>query len=121
MLDGFPARATQPEIVAHYVRLQGDGASVPVLEEGVGLTAARIGTGEYRLTFRDPPGRFMGATCGLGAATPAALAGHTVVRGEFDAANRRLDLTVFNAADAAHDLATAEFLDVIVYFARTSV
>lgn len=128
MLDAFAIKSTQPEVVATIVRLQGAGAADPTKEEGVGITATRTGTGVYRLTWTENPGRFLGACFTFGAATPADIAGHTAARDTWDSANFRLDFTVFNNADAgtgaapaATDLATDEYVDVLVFHARTSV
>ena len=113
-------RNTQADCVEHVVRGQG-GASAITKEIGPGVTLTRTGTGVYRIAWSENPGVYLGQSYSLQAATPTALAGHSVLFAAYDATNWRLDFTVFNATPAAHDLAADEYIHVEVKFARTSV
>lgn len=86
-----------------------------------GVTVSRTGTGAYRLTWAQDPGNFLGAVASLRAATPGNLAGHTVVLDEYDSTNLILDLVVYNAADAAHDLVADEHFTVMAAFSFSNL
>jgi O-acetyl-ADP-ribose deacetylase (regulator of RNase III) len=120
MLAAYPHRSTQPESVEHVVR--GVGGSAAVTKQlGAGLALTRTGTGAYRITWSETPGTFLGAVASLMAATPGDLAGHTVIFDTYDATNRRLDFIVYNASDAAHDLAANEYVVVVAKFVTGAV
>lgn len=118
----FPVRSAQPELVAHPVRALGVTSGPSITKElGDGLTVTRTGAGAYRLTWSENPGTFVVAVGSLQAATPGDLAGHTMIFDTWDSTNLRLDLVVYNATFAAHDLVANEYLDIVVWFKRTSV
>lgn len=115
-LDAFPLRSSEAETYQTEIRLLGTGADVPTKELGKGITVARTGTGVYTLTWADNPGTFLGWSPGLGAATPADVAGYTVVRDTY--ASKVLAISLFDATAAAVDLAADEYLDISVRFSR---
>lgn len=121
MINSFPMKSTQPEVWEHHIRLLGTGAAVPTVEEGSGFTMTRQGTGAYTVTWSENPGVFVNVQHTFGAATPGDLAGHTLVRDTYSASTYALPLIMYNASDAAHDLAANEYLDLVVSFKRTSV
>lgn len=118
-LDAFEMRANEPEVVANICRAVGGASSITKVY-GKGITVSRTGTGDYRLTWVDLPGLYLGAVASLQADTESALAGHVAVVGSWSAANKTLDLVVTNASDAVHDLAASEWFTIVVYFARTT-
>jgi hypothetical protein len=119
-LDAYPVRSGEPDRYDYDLVLEGGSAAISIVSGSKqGVTASRTGTGVYRLTFNQLPGAFRGWQASLGAATPSAVAGHTAIRDEWDATNKRLDFTVFNASDSAHDLAADEYIDITVRFTRT--
>ena len=120
-MNAYPVRSTQPEVQTHRVRLPGTGASAPTKERGNAITVTRTATGVYRPTFADNPGTFEGVTVGLQAATPADLKGFTVVADTWDSTNLRLDVSVFNASDAAADIAAKQYVMLDIAFAQTAV
>lgn len=121
-LQAFPVRGTQPEVVNHYVRAIGETTGPEIVKQlGDGVTVTRTGAGAYRITWSENPGTFVLAQATLAAATPANLAGHTVVFDTWDSTNLRLDLVVYNATFAAHDLVDDEYLNITAVFKRTSV
>ena len=121
-LNAYPLKGGEPELVTYKLRLLGETTGPTVsIDEGSsqGVSVAYSATGIYTLTWGDSPGKFVSAQASLGAATPADLAGHTVIRDTY--ASLALAFSVFNAADAAHALVDDEYLDVEVTFQRTSV
>jgi hypothetical protein len=117
--DFFPPKISHPNTRDHVFRLLGTGAAHPTVEVGPGeCTITRIGVGVFRIVWASNPGTFIGWSKDLGAATPADVKGHTVVRDTYDADNRRLDFSLFNAAEAADELQATEYLDFTVRFAE---
>lgn len=104
-------RSPSAKVTNHVVRAVGGSAAVTKVT-GPGLAVTRTGTGAYRVTFSENVGTVLAATYGLQAATPGDLAGHTVIFDTYDSTNRRLDFIVYNASDAAHDLAANEWVSL---------
>src|SRR5512138_3897130 len=100
MLQAHPVRATLPEVQHHLVRLLGTGAAACTVELGNGITVTRPAIGRILLTWGDSPGVYVGFTHGLQAATPGDLKGYTVVADTYDAANKQLEFSVFDSANA---------------------
>lgn len=111
-------QVNEPEVRSYKLRAVGGSATISTDTDGggSGVTISRTGTGAYRLTWADNPGEFQGWHCGLGAATPANLAGHTVVRDTYDESAYTLDFVLYNSSFAAHDLAASEYFDITVDF-----
>lgn len=120
MIQAYPARSTTPELEEHLIRIQGAATSDPVNETARGVVVTRTGTGAFLITWAEDPGTYVLASCGLEAATPGDIAGHTVVFDTYDTAGTQAFI-LYNAADAAHDLATAEYINIRVAFKRTGV
>lgn len=116
----FDVQSTEKELVAHHVRLLGATADVSkdtaAGAGGYGITPSRTAVGSYKLAWDENPGTFVGWHADLGAATPANLAGHTLVRDTYDATNFELEFAMYDSLFAAHDLAAAEYIDIVVYF-----
>jgi len=120
--DFFPPKVTEPELREHLFRLLGTGAAHPVAEVAPGgVTITRTGVGTFRITYDRNPGVFVNWSKDLGAATPGDVKGHTVVRDTWDADNKRLDIALFNAAEAADELNATEYLDIVLRFKETDV
>lgn len=116
-------QANEPAAKAHIVRLVGGSSAISIDEGGHGMTVSRTSAGLYKLTWGSNPGTFLGWSWALGAATPANVAGHSVVRDEYDASTKSLAFTLYapgfdtNAVTwTAHDLAASEYLDIVVRF-----
>lgn len=122
-LGAFPVRSGNvPEFVEYQLRLLGTGAADPTVEVGGGgMTVTRTGSGAYRIAWAENPGTYVGGGVTVAAATPADVAGHTCIADTWDATNFRFDWTLYNAADAAHDLAANEYFIVRVMFRRGGV
>lgn len=121
LFDFFKPKTTEPEQRDHILRLVGTGATAPTVEVGKGITVTRTGTGVYKITWDGNPGEFLGWTFGLGAATPGDIKGHTLIRDTYDATSRSIEISFFNAAEAAHDLAALEYFDLVFRFKETDV
>lgn len=118
----WEVRSGNPDIVEFHIRLLGTGAAAPTREEPAassGITVTRSGVGAYTLTWAENPGNFVNCSYMIGAATPANVAGHTVIRDTF--ASLALPIVLYNASDAAHDLAASEYIDLTVRFKRTNL
>lgn len=109
-------QATEPNVVAHLVRILGANGAGSIDTDGGGydMTLARTGEGAYTLTWGGDPGEFQGWSPGFGAATPANLAGYSVVRDTY--ASKVLAFIVYDELFAPADLVADEYLDLVVYF-----
>jgi hypothetical protein len=121
MIDAYPQRHDQPETQTRAIGIEGAGTSAPVKRHSAGATVTRTGVGAYLITWAENPGKFLAWSASLGADTPAALAGHTVVRGAYNATAYTLAFVVYDSTFAAVDLAAAEYLDASVYFQRSGL
>jgi hypothetical protein len=104
-----PQNNVQGSAFTHTVRAEGGAAAVTKIRGGPKVTVTRSAEGVYLQTWGENPGHFMGSVPGLQAVTPADLAGHTVVCGEYDEDAYSMTVNVFDAAGAAHDLAADEW------------
>lgn len=120
-LDKFPVYGDKSEIVEKHVRLLGTGAAAPTKVFG-DCTVTRTSIGLYKLTWADNNGQYMGFTVGLEAATPADIAGHSLIADTYSAASGvySQEYLFSTAAEAAHDLAANEYINLVVRFARNS-
>jgi hypothetical protein len=121
MLNAFQSRSDQPSLRQRLVGITGAGAANPVKRFGAGATITRTGTGAYLITWAENPGNFVGWSYSLGADTPADVAGHTAVRGAYNATTFSLAFTLYETTPVAHDLAAAEYLDITVDFLQSGV
>lgn len=110
-----PMLNTSVKVFKHTLRAVGGTTSITKVN-GPGMSVSRTGTGAYRITWSANPGNFLAADYALQAATPANLAGHTVVFDEpsFGSTSWTLDFVVYNSSFAAHDLAASEWVMVHV-------
>jgi hypothetical protein len=122
-LNASYERSPTPESVTYDCRILGTGAADPTLQIGAdgGFTVTRTGAGVYRFQLDHNPGKFITCDPMLCATTPSALKQYAVVPGDYDATNFRIDISVFNAAGTATDLAAAQFMHLMLRFARTGV
>jgi hypothetical protein len=122
-LNASISRSATPEAVTYDCRILGTGAADPTLQIGAdaGLVVTRTGAGVYRFQLDHNPGKFLSVDPVLAATTPSALKQYAVVPGDYDTTNFRIDLSVFNAAGTATDLAAAQFMQLVFRFSRTSV
>jgi hypothetical protein len=122
ILSPFPGRNTAPDTYQLTVLLTGADTSAPTVTMG---TVAYTGVGDYRISFAEDPGTFMGMTYGLGATTRTALVGHTVTHGLFTAKSGStaayIDISFYNASEAAHNLQLLEYMSLTFTFKTTAV
>jgi len=122
-LNGSVERSATPEAFDYDCRILGTGAADPTRQIGAdaGITVTRTGAGVYRFQFDHNPGTFIRADPTVTATTPSAVKNYSAVPGDYDATNFRIDVSVFNAAGTATDLAAAQFMHLELRFARTGV
>ena len=120
-LNAFPVLSNEPELVAHVVRLQGAGAADFTVDVGgSGMSVARDGAGVHTITWSDNPGVFIGWSWSIGAATPTDVDGYSIVREAYSSSAYTMQFNVLTEGQAAHDLSTSEWIDLVIYFKRTS-
>lgn len=117
-LDGYKVKSNEPEAKLHKVRAVG-GSSAVTKVKGKGIAVTRTGSGAYLLTWSDDPGNLVDIGATLQATTPGDLAGHTVIFGAYTAGTPTLAFVVYNASDAAHDLAALEWINITATFQST--
>ena len=119
-LDASPVRSNViEERVFKVIGVGGASAVTQVTGKGVALT--RTGSGAYLLTFSDSPGNLTGFSYGLQATTPGNIAGHTLILGAWSAGGTTLAFIVYNASDAAHDLAALEWMSLDLSFSPSKL
>lgn len=125
-ISGYKALVTEPELNEYVVQLVGQGAAAPLKNLGRNITVSRLGVGSYRLTFaeRGVNWVFAGANYVLQATTPSAMAGCTLVLGDYDFAGNRIDIALFSGGTtpAARELAlNTEKINMTLAFKATRV
>lgn len=106
-------------------RFEGAGTSDPTypIANPPGWTVARSALGIYRISFSENYSALISGFAMIGGTTPANVAGHTAVWDDYVAAsgntNAYRDVSVYNAADALHDLVATEFLEFVCIFQTT--
>jgi hypothetical protein len=104
------------------IRLLGTGnGTAPTVDLGQGITCTWIATGRVTLTWRDNPGTFIGfAGADFRDTTQANVKGYTASAGLYPATASTFTLEVdfWNAAQAAVDLATTNYLDLSFAFSE---
>lgn len=113
-------RTTSALVTEHVVRAVGGAAAVTKVT-GPGVTVTRTGTGAYSVTFSENVGVVLTAVASLQATTPGDLAGHTVVFAPYNTTTKVLAFVVYNAADAAHDLAALEWVSLNIKTSASSL
>jgi hypothetical protein len=86
---------------------------------GRNITVSRLGVGNYRLTFGEWPGNWVGPEgYSFEGGTPLNLAGCTVVFSTPDPTNKRVDFTVYSGGTtpAVRELAATEKLHMNLRF-----
>ena len=121
-ISKYPVRATQPYTISVPTIITGVNDANPTNTLCLGVTVTRTGEGVYRYTFAEDLGTFLGMTDPhIGATTSADVKGYTAHRGAYDATNRRVDVSVFGATQAAADIVAAQTMDIVFFFRQTGV
>lgn len=83
---------------------------------GAGYSYASDGSGAYTITLDKQYVGLVACVATFSAATPANVAGHTAVFDDYTAVSGgdTIQVTVYNAAEAAHDLAASEQLNFVL-------
>lgn len=106
---------------SYIFRLLGGGNGVvPTLDIGHGVTLVLTATGRIKLTWAENPGTFVGFGWGLRDATQSNVKGFNVTGGVYPltAATFTFEIDVWNAAQAAADLAVTSYLDLFFTFSE---
>jgi len=106
-------------------RILGTGAANPTKQVGSGITVTRTAEGVYKFAFVGKPGTFLGiAGHAFGAATPSDVKGHSISRDTYtepaSGAAGYVEVSVWDASNAADDLDANEYLDICFAFAEQS-
>lgn len=125
MIPDKPTKTNVNEERVYRTRILGTGAATPSKVVGNGVTVTRTGVGVFRYTFADNPGQYVDFIPTLQAETPSDVKGHTIIADTYvPPASGELgyiELSLFNASDAAHDLAAAEYLGASFIFSASSL
>lgn len=121
--DVYPSRSNIPEDFRFNIFMLGANGAAPTVQEGLGTTVARTGEGAYTITFPTgfSPGNFVGFDFGFVAATPADLAGYTVVCDTYNESTGVLAFVVYNSSFAAADIIADQYLSLGLKFRRSNV
>lgn len=115
------SKTSEPALRDVEVRLLGTGAAVPTKVYGQGITVTRTGVGDYLLTFAEHLGTYAGHIgAGIEATTAANVKNHSVVLGAYSTSARTLQVTFWDAAAAAHDLAALEWINLRLRFKQSA-
>lgn len=118
-------KSTEGDLVVIPVKFEGAGGANPTNKPyGFGVTVTWVSTGIYRLTFSDAQGNYVGCPApGISDTAPAGVAGFTahVDEDSYTAANRALDVHIYNAAQALADLPATSYLYIEPRFKRSAV
>ena len=112
---------SEPSTKRYRVRGQRAATATPTKIFGGGITISRTGVGVWRLQFGS---EFIGKYLGIAGpffedATASVVKGWTLTATPYDATNRRIDVSIWNSAFAAADLAATSFLGFYIDFKTT--
>lgn len=117
-----PVRSTLMDDVRYVLGLTGTGAADATKRFGDNMSVARQGVGVHRISFLTHPGALKGIRHTFRATAPAAVKGYTVTFGDYVAAVGNtpgyIEVSIWNSAFAAADLAAAQFLELEFTFAQ---
>ena len=116
--DAWHVKASEPDVVAKLVSVEGTGASAPTVLYGRGVTVTRTSEGLYKYAFGEYQGEFLGMTPGFGAATPSATAGYSLAHDTYDSSAFTIEVLLSEADDSIVDLADNQFLTMVFWFRR---
>lgn len=108
------------------VGLTGASTSDPTRRAGPGVTVTRTGAGVLKFAFADNPGTFVGiAGHAFRADTPSGVKGYTISGDTYIApasgASGYIEVSLWDASNAAVDLTSVQYLDVTFAFAAQTV
>lgn len=116
-----PVFSTLMDDRRYVLGLTGTGAADATKRYGDNMSCVRQGVGVHRVSFLTHPGALKAFFCGLRATAPAALKGYTVTAGAYVAAAGNtpgyIEISIWDSAFAAADLAAAQFLELEFVFA----
>jgi hypothetical protein len=101
-----------------YTLVAGKFNSTPAVVSGQGYTVTTPGTGRYLITFENAYTSEVSFVATVQATTPGDVAGHTLVYGAVSA--NAVEVVLYNASFAAHNLAANEWINFVAVRKRTS-
>jgi hypothetical protein len=117
----YPVRSAMPETVLVPVFVTGVNDANPTNTYAPGVTVTRTGEGVYRFTFAEVKGTFLGCWTQVAGTTVDDVKGYTAHPTVWDATNKRVDITVYSAAQAAADIIATQYLYVLFTFRQIGV
>lgn len=124
-MDFPPSRSNMPDERLYRVGLTGTGAAHPTRRAGAGVTVTRTAAGVFKFAFNDNPGTFVGiAGWTLRADTASGVKGYSLSAGAYTApansADGFISVSLWDASNAAVELAAAQYLDITFVFSTQS-
>jgi hypothetical protein len=120
--DRYEEWSSEPESYTVKVRMTGTGAAAPTKNCGKDITITRTAAGVYKLTFGESPGAFVGIDGdALQADTPGNVKNFSITWNVWNVTTKSIELSLWNAAGAATDLAAAQYISAAISFKKTSV
>ncbi len=118
MLDVFPFRTNEPELVGAVVKFVGGSTAITKVR-GPGITVTYISTGVVDVTWGESQGSYVGLFGhGFEATVQSGVKGYTVAAGVPSGNTVRLNIT--SAGDALVDLAALQWLSLLFFFKRVT-
>lgn len=106
----------------YHLGITGTGAAEATKRFGDNIAIARQGVGVHRISFPTHPGALKGIRWSFRAVTPSAVKGYTLTAGDYVPASGNtpgyVEISIWNSAFAAADLAAAQYLEVEFIFAQ---
>lgn len=121
-MDMSNQQVSEPGSRTVRISMVGTGAAAPTKVYGQGVTITRTGVGVYKCTLAEPPGKYaMISGFTLQATTPGNVKNHSVIFGAYNSTTKSIDVTFWDAAAAAHDLAALEWISFDLEFKDITV
>ena len=117
----YVERGSIPEPRNHHAKLLGVGAGAPTIVFGRGFTVARLGAGDYTLTWSETAGLYINTYVGLESTAGTDVKNFSLIIIPFVQSTRVLEVKLFNGSGTATDLAAAQWINLQVLFSETRV
>jgi len=119
--DQYDDRIDLPESRRRIIKMLGNNTAAPTKTFGAGVALTRTGVGDYKATFNENPGVYVGvAGYSFESATATDVKGYTCTVKSYDSTNFVVEFLVFNSSFAAADL-NAQSIVLEILFKRTQV
>lgn len=117
--------STMPEERVIRAGFTGTGANAPTIRAGNAFSVTRSGVGVWRVSFLENPGKFVGLDGFVfRATTMSAVKGYSLSCSDYTApasgVKGYIDVSLWDSANAAVDLAASQWLDLVFVFTGQS-